>query len=222
MSLPTTDDATLRTRDTASEMWDLVEDGDPAEARRSYPTGWLWLTGEPAVRTLLDRALDLNVDDRYGVDDLASETDLDDEAVERGVDALVSLAVLVADDGAYRVNEHSVVFHAARELSTAVETTVDLDDESGLGYLGRYEAVRLMVDALLGSDPEEVLTQEDIHRLTGVSRKRVWHHVEKLVALGALEETGEEYRVVRDSAVLRWVQSLDAAVIGAALSASHP
>lgn len=226
MSLPTTDDATLRTSDTAQEMWDLVEAGDPAEARRTYPSGWLWLTGETGVRKLLDNVLD--ADDRYGVGELRAGTDLDDAAVDRAVDALISLGVLVADEGTYRVNEYSIVLHASTELSRAVEASgaADASDgadaESGLEYLGRYESVRLMVDALLEVDPGRALEQEDVHRLTGVSRKRVWHHVEKLVALDALEESGETYRVVTDSAVLRSVQSLDAAVVGAALSASHP
>ncbi|WP_115865492.1 helix-turn-helix domain-containing protein [Halorussus litoreus] len=222
MSLPTTDDATLRTSDTAREMWELVKSGAPAEARRTYPSGWLWLTGETGVRKLLDNVLDAGPDDRYGVEDLRAGTDLDDAAVERAVDALVSLGVLVADEGTYCVNQHSIVLHAATELSRAVETSGVADPESGLEYLGRYESVRLMVDALLAVDPGRALEQKDLHRLTGVSRKRVWHHVEKLVALGAVEESGEKYRAVTESAVLRSVQSLDAAVVGAALSASHP
>lgn len=222
MTLPTTDDVTLRTSDTAEEMWDLVEAGDPARARRTYPSGWLWLTGEESVRTLLDGFLRADPDERHGLDDLASRSGLDDEAVERAVDALISLGVFVADEGTYRVNEYSIVRNAAAELSAAVERTGAPDDESGVEYLARYESVRLMTDALLGADPGRSLDQDTIHRLTGVSRKRVWHHVEKLVTLGVLEESGDEYVVVPDSPVLRRAQSLDAAVVGAALSSSHP
>jgi len=228
MTLPTTDDAQLRTSDTEQEMWDLAAGTDPAEARRAYPSGWLWLTGEQSVRSLLAALLDADTDARYGVEDLTSRSGLAESATEEAIDALISLGVLVADEGTYRVNEYSIVLHASTELSRAVEASgaADASDgadaESGLEYLGRYESVRLMVDALLEVDPGRALEQEDVHRLTGVSRKRVWHHVEKLVALDALEESGETYRVVTDSAVLRSVQSLDAAVVGAALSASHP
>ncbi|WP_135829704.1 hypothetical protein [Halorussus halobius] len=222
MSLPTTDDVTLRTTSTAEEMWDLVEGGDPATARRSYPSGWLWATGDEAVRSLLDAVLRMDAGDRYGRDDLASRSGLDEEAVERGVDALISLGVLVADEGAYRVNDRSIVRHAAGELSAAVAETDAPDGESGIQYLARHESVRLMVDALLEVDPGRSLDQEAVHRLTGVSRKRVWHHVEKLVALGVLAESGDEYEVVGDGPVLRTVQALDAAVVGAALAPSHP
>lgn len=221
MRLPTTDDATLRTSDTAPEMWEHLDD-DPTEARRRYPSGWLWLTGESAVRKLLDAALDRDPDGRYGVRDLAGGTGLDDAAVERGVDALVELGVLVADDGAYLVDEHGIVRHAASELAAAVEATGVPDDEPGLEYLGQYESVRLMVDALLDADPDQELEQADVHRLTGVSRKRVWHHVETLIALGVLVESGEAYRVVRDSDVLGRVRALDAAVVGATLSTATP
>ena len=222
MTLPTTDDATLRTSDTEQEMWNLVEGGDPAEARRSYPSGWLWLTGEESVRSLLDAVLEADPDVRYGLDDLASRADLSDAAVEEAVDALISLGVLVADDGVYRINEHAIVRHAAAELSGAVAATAAPDDESGFAYLARYESVRLMLDALLEADPDRSLTQEEIHRLTGVSRKRVWHHVEKLVELEVLSESGGEYVVDPHGRVLRWIQSLDAAVVGATLSPSHP
>ncbi|NEU58009.1 hypothetical protein [Halorussus sp. MSC15.2] len=222
MNLPTTDDAELRTSDTASEMWEFAEDADPAQARRAYPSGWLWLTGEESVRSLLAALLDADPDARYGEDDLASRSDLSEAAVAEAIDALISLGVLVADDGAYRVNEHAIVYHAARELSAAVETTGAPDDEGGLAYLARLESVRLMLDALLEADPDQSLTQEDVHLLTGVSRKRVWLHVEKLVDLGVLEESGDEYVVGPDCTVLRWVQSLDAAVVGATLAPSHP
>ncbi|MFC4451484.1 hypothetical protein [Halorussus aquaticus] len=222
MNLPTTDDAELRTSDTASEMWEFAEDADPAQARRAYPSGWLWLTGEQSVRSLLGALLDADPDARYGEDDLASRSDLSESEVAEAIDALISLGVLVADDGAYRVNEHAIVYHAARELSAAVETTGAPDDEDGLAYLARLESVRLMLDALLEADPDQSLTQEDVHLLTGVSRKRVWLHVEKLVDLGVLEESGDEYVVGPDSPVLRWVQSLDAAVVGATLAPSHP
>jgi biotin operon repressor len=234
MDLPTTDDATLRTSDTEQEMWDLVEDGDPTAARRAYPSGWLWLTGEESVRSLLDALLDADPDDRYGLDDLASRARLSDAAVEEAVDALISLGVLVAEEGVYRVNEHAIVRHAAAELSAAVEATdaverVDEtehpdepDDSSGFAYLARYESVRLMLDALLEVDTGRSLTQEEVHRLTGVSRKRVWHHVKKLVELDVLAASGEEYVVDPHSRVLRWIQSLDGAVVGATLSPSHP
>ena len=222
MSLPTTDDAELRTSDTEQEMWDLVEGGDPAEARRAYPSGWLWLTGAESVRALLDSLLGADPDVRYGVDDLASLSGLSDAAVEEAVDALISLGVLVADEGVYRVNEHAVVLHAAAELSAAVEATGAPDDESGFAYLSQFESVRLMLDALLEAEPEQSLTQEAVHQLTGVSRKRVWLHVEKLVELEVVEEAGDEYVVDAHSPVLRWIQSLDAAVVGATLSPSHP
>ncbi|WP_435181906.1 hypothetical protein [Halorussus sp. AFM4] len=222
MTLPTTDDAQLRTSDTGAEMWEFAEDADPAEARRAYPSGWLWVTGEDAVRSLLVALLDADPDARYGFDDLASRVDADDAAVERGIDALISLGVLVADEGTYRVNEHAIVYHAAGELSRAVEATGAPDDESGLAYLARLESVRLMLDALLEADRDRSLTQEDVHLLTGVSRKRVWLHVEKLVDLGVLEETGDEYRLGPESPILRLVQSLDAAVVGATLAPSHP
>lgn len=222
MTLPTTNDVTLRTSDTAAEMWDLVDAGNPAEARQTYPSGWLWLTDEESIRTLLVSFVGADPDERHGFDDLASRSGLGDEAVERAVDALISLGVLVADEGTYRVNEYSIVRDATEKLSAAVEETGAPDDESGIEYLARYESVRLMIDALLGTDPERALDQDTIHRLTGVSRKRVWHHVEKLVTLGVLAESGDEYVIVSDSPVLRLVQSLDAAVVGAVLSSSHP
>jgi len=221
MTLPTTDDATLRTRDTAEQMWDLAEE-DPAAARRAYPSGWLWLTGEEAVRSLLAALLDADTDARYGVDDLASRSGLGESAVETAIEALISVGVLVADEGAYRINDCAIVYHAATELSAAVEATGAPDDESGFEYLARLESVRLMLDALLDVDPDQSLEQEDIHQLSGVSRKRVWHHVEKLVALGVVEESGDEYVVGDATSVVRWVQSLDAAVVGATLAPSHP
>jgi DNA-binding IclR family transcriptional regulator len=222
MTLPTTDDRTLRTSDTAEEMWDLVDGGDPAEARQTYPSGWLWLTGAESVRELLDSLLDADPDARYGVEDLASRSGLSDDAVEDAVDALISLGVLVADEGTYRIDERAIVRHAAQELSAAVEATDAPDEATGFEYLAQYESVRLMIDALVEVDPGRELTQEDLHRLSGVSRKRVWHHVEKLVALSVVEESGDEYVVVPESSVLRSVQSLDAAVVGAALAPSHP
>lgn len=222
MTLPTTGDAQLRTSDTEQEMWDLVEGGNPAEARRAYPSGWLWLTGEKSVRTLLDALLDADADARYGVDDFASLSGLSESEVENAVDALIALGVLIADEGVYHVNEHAIVRHAAEELTNAVEATDAPDDESGFGYLSKYDSVRLMIDALLEADPDLSLTQEDVHRLTGVSRKRVWLHVEKLVELEVLAESEDEYVVDDHSPVLRWVQSLDAAVVGAALASSHP
>ncbi|WP_135825052.1 hypothetical protein [Halorussus ruber] len=222
MSLPTTDDAELRTSDTAEQMWDLVEDGNPAEARRTYPSGWLWLTGEESIRTLLAALLSADTDARYGIDDLASRSELDESAVEEAIDALLSLGVLVADEGAYRVNTHSVVYRMAADLSEAVEATGAPDDESGFEYLARLESVRLMLDALLEAEPDQSLTQEEVHQLTGVSRKRVWLHVEKLVDLSVLEESGDEYVVAPFGPVLRLVQSLDAAVVGATLATSHP
>ncbi|UPV76490.1 hypothetical protein M0R89_18320 (plasmid) [Halorussus limi] len=222
MTLPTTDDAQLRTSDTEQEMWDLAEGGNPAEARRAYPSGWLWLTGEESVRSLLAALLDADTEARYGVDDLASRSDLAETEVEEAIDALISLGVLVADEGAYRVNDCAIVYHAAAELSAAVEATGAPDDESGFEYLARLESVRLMLDALLEVDPDRSLAQEDIHRLSGVSRKRVWHHVEKLVDLAVVEESGDEYVVGAASPVVRWVQSLDAAVVGATLAPSHP
>jgi hypothetical protein len=222
MSLPTTDDAELRTSDTADQMWDLVEDGNPAEARRAYPSGWLWLTGEESIRTLLAALLSADTDARYGIDDLVSRSELDESAVEEAIDALLSLGVLVADDGAYRVNAQSVVYQMAADLSDAVEATGAPDDESGFEYLVRLESVRLMLDALLEAEPDQSLTQEEVHQLTGVSRKRVWLHVEKLVDLSVLEESGDEYVVAPFGPVLRLVQSLDAAVVGATLATSHP
>lgn len=222
MSLPTTDDATLRTSDTEQEMWDLVEGGNPAEARQAYPSGWLWLTGEESVRTLLGSLLDEDSDAHYGIDDLASISGLSNVEVEQSVDALLSLGVLVADDGIYQVNEHAIVWHAAGELSDAVAATDAPDEESGFEYLGQTEDVRLMLDALLEAEPDQSLTQEEVHQLTGVSRKRVWLHVEKLVELEVISESGDEYVVDAYSPVLRWAQSLDAAVVGAALATSHP
>jgi hypothetical protein len=222
MGLPTTDDATLRTSETEEEMWDLVEGGDPTEARRSYPSGWLWLADGEAVWSLLDAMLDADPDARFGLDDFASRADLSDAAVESTVDALISVGVLVAEEGVYRVNEQSIVRDAAAELSAAVEATGAPDEESGFAYLAQYESVRLMLDALLTADPDRSLTQDGVHRLTGVSRKRVWHHVEKLVELAVLAESGDEYVVDSQSPVLGWVRSLDAAVVGAALSPSHP
>lgn len=223
MSLPTTDDdRQLRTTDTEPDMWELADERDVSEARRAYPSGWLWLTGTEPVRALLDGLLDADPATRYGTDDLAEAADRSPDEVEAAVDALISLGVLFAEEGTYRVNDHGVVLHAARELTEAVEATGAPDDESGFEYLARLESVRVMVDALLSADPDGTLTQEDLHRLTGVSRKAVWLHVEKLVDLGVLEETGDEYALVPDGPVLRWVQSLDAAVVGATLATSHP
>jgi len=79
-----------------------------------------------------------------------------------------------------------------------------------------------MLDALLETEPDQSLTQDEVHQLTGVSRKRVWLHVEKLVDLSVLEESGDEYVVAPFGPVLRLVQSLDAAVVGATLATSHP
>ena len=228
MSLPTTDDAELRTSDTEQEMWDLAEEGDPAEARRAYPSGWLWLTGEESIRTLLAALLGVETDARYGIEDLASRSGLAESEVEAAIDALISVGVLVADEGAYRVNEHSVVYRMAADLSDVVEETGAVeasdasDDESGFEYLARLESVRLMLDALLETDPGQSLTQEDVHQLTGVSRKGVWLHVETLVDLAVVEESGDEYVVAPFGPVLRLVQSLDAAVVGATLAPSHP
>ena len=223
MSLPTTDDdRRLRTTHTEPEMRALADERDVPAARRAYPSGWLWLTGDESIRALLDAILELDPDARHGTDDLAAAADCSGEAVETAVDALISRGVLVADEGAYRANRHGVVLHAARELSRAVEATGAPDGESGFRHLSRLESVRVMVDALLAADPDQSLTQEDIHRLTGVSRKAVWLHVEKLVELSVLEEAGDEYALVSESPVLRWIQSLDAAVVGATLAASHP
>lgn len=223
MSLPTTDDdRRLRTTRTEDEMWELADERDVSAARRAYPSGWLWLTSDEAIRDLLDAILKLDSDARHGIDDLAAAADCSGEAVETAVDALISRGVLIADEGAYRVNEHGAVFHAARELSHAVEDAGAPDDESGFRYLSRLEPVRVMLDALLAVDPDQSLTQEDIYRLTGVSRKAVWVHVEKLVELSVLEEAGDEYALVSESPVLRWIQSFDAAVVGATLAASHP
>lgn len=221
MSLPD-DDHQLRTTHSEAEMWELADERDVSAARRAYPSGWLWLTGDESIRALLDAILELDPDARYGTDDLASAADRSGGAIETAVDSLIARGVLIADEGAYRVNERGVVFHAARELSDAVEATGAPDDESGFRYLSRLESVRVMVDALLEADPDQSLTQEDVHRLTGVSRKAVWLHVEKLVELSVLEEAGDEYALVSESAVLRWIQSLDAAVVGATLAASHP
>ncbi|WP_132058766.1 helix-turn-helix domain-containing protein [Halorussus amylolyticus] len=223
MSLPTTDDdRQLRTTDTEAEMWELADESDVSEARRAYPSGWLWLTGDESIRALVDALRDADTDARYGTDDLAEMADRTPEAVDSVVDSLISLGVLFADEGTYRVNEHSVVLHAVRKLSAAVEATGAPDDKSGFRHLSRLDSVRVMVDALVSADPDRSLTQEDVHRLTGVSRKAVWIHVEQLVELSVLEESGDEYLLVQDSPVLRWVQSADAAVVGAALAASHP
>jgi len=204
------------------------EEGDPAEARRAYPSGWLWLTGEEPVRTLLAALLDVETDAQYGIDDLASHSGLTESEVETAIDALISVGVLVADEGTYRVNERSVVYRMAGDLSDAVEETGAVeasdasDDESGFEYLARLESVRLMLDALLETDPGQSLTQEDVHQLTGVSRKRVWLHVETLVDLAVVDESGDEYVVAPFGSVLGLVQSLDAAVVGATLAPSHP
>jgi hypothetical protein len=228
MSLPVTDDAELRTSDTEQEMWNLAQNGNPAEARRAYPSGWLWVTGEKSIRTLLGALLDADTDGRYGIDDFASRSELAESEVETAIDALISVGVLVADEGAYRVNEYSAVYRIATALSDAVEATGAVeasdasDHESGFEYLARLESVRLMLDALLGADPGQSLTQEDVHQLTGVSRKRVWLHVEKLVDLAVVEESDDEYVVAPFGPVLRLVQSLDAAVVGATLAPSHP
>jgi hypothetical protein len=228
MNLPTTDAAELRTNDTEQEMWDLVEDGNPAEARRAYPSGWLWLTGEESIRTLLGALLDIDTDARHGIDDLASRSGLAESEVEVAIDALIAVGVLVADDGTYLVNEYSVVYRMVADLSNAVEkagaveATDAPDDESGFEYLARLESVRLMLDALLEVESGRSLTQEDLHQLTGVSRKGVWLRVEKLVDLSVLEKAGDEYVVAPFGPVLRSVQSLDAAVVGATLAASHP
>ena len=223
MSLPTSEgERELRTSDTEAEMWQLADERGPGEARRTYPSGWLWVTGESAVADLLDVLLAADSDARYGTEDLAARSGLAERATEDAVDSLIGLGVLVADQGAYRINERAIVYRAASELSDAVAATGVTDAESGFAYLADRDAVRLMIDALLEAEPEQALRQEDIHRLTGVSRKRVWIHVEKLVALSLLEESGDEYVLDADSPVLRWVQSLDAAVVGARLTASHP
>jgi len=223
MSLPTSDDdRRLRTVDTEPEMWELAEESDVSAARRSYPSGWLWLTGQETVAALVDALRDAETDARYGTDDLASMADCDPEAVDEAVESLISLGVLIAEDGTYRVNDCGVVFDAVRALSSAVESTGAPDGESGLCHLSDRDAVRVMIDALLGANPGQTLAQEDIHRLTGVSRKAVWVHVEKLADLTVLRATGDEYELVSDSPVLRRVQALDAAVVGAALAPSHP
>jgi len=223
MSLPIADDdCQLRTVDTESNMWDLAEESDVSTARRAYPSGWLWLSGRGTVIALVDALRHADPDVRYGTEDLASMADCDPEAVDEAVESLIALGVLIADEGTYRLNEHGVVIDAVRALSSAVESTGAPEGESGLRYLADRDAIRVMVDALLGASPDRTFTQEDIHRLTGVSRKAVWVHVEKLVDLTVLRATGDEYELVADSAVLRRVQALDAAVVGAALAPSHP
>lgn len=242
MTLPATDDRQLRTRDTEAAMWDLADERDVKQARLAYPSGWLWVAGEPAVRALLDALADAEPGTRYGTDDLAAmgglaagrDADLDSAATEQAIEALLSLGVLVADDGAYRLDDHSPVRNAVAELSTAVEAEVaDVetseletvgvpDDASGFQRLAQPEAVRLLVDALLAADADESLTQEDLHRLTGVSRKKVWHHVDRFLDCGVLAESGDEYVLATDSAVLRWARSLDVAVVGAILAPSTP
>ena len=224
MTVPTTetDDFQLRTAESESEMLELADESGIKEARLSYPSGWLLLAREGPTRALVDALRDADAGARYGTENLASMADLDADAVEDAADTLIALGVLVADEGAYRVNEYSGVRHAANELGAAVEATGAPADETGLRYLARLESVRLLLDALLTVDAGRTFTQEDFHRMTGVSRKAVWVHVERLVELSVLEEDGDEYVLAVQSPVYRWAQSLDAAVVGAALSSSHP
>lgn len=224
MTVPTTEteDFQLRTAEAEAEMLELADENGIKDARLSYPSGWLLLAREGPSRALVDALRDADSAARYGTDDLASLAELDPDAVESAVDTLISLGVLVADEGTYRVNEYSVVRRAATELAAAVEATGATDGESGLRYLARLEAVRLLLDALLTADHGRTFEQENFHEMTGVSRKAVWVHVDRLVELSVLEEIGDEYGLVADSPVYRWAQSLDAAVVGAALSSTHP
>lgn len=212
----------VRTADAEAAMLAAADEDGIKEARLAYPSGWLWLAREDATRALVDAIAGAETGAKYGTDDLAQLANLDADTVEGSVDTLLSLGLLVADQGTYRINEYSGVRRAVAELSAAVEATGAPDEESGFDHLTRLEAVRLLVDALLATDPGRSFTQEELHELTGVSRKAVWIHVEKLVALSVLEESGDEYVLDPQSPVYRWTQTLDAAVVGAALTASYP
>lgn len=217
-----TDGLQLRTADAEAAMLETADETGIKEARLAYPSGWLWLARDEPSRALVDALADADAGSRYGTDDLASLADLDPETVDTSVETLLSLGLLVAEDGTYRLNEYSGVRHAVGELSAAVEATGAPDGESGFEHLTKLESVRLLVDALLSAEPGRSFTQEALHDLTGVSRKAVWMHVEKLVALSILEESGDEYALNPESPVYRWTQSLDAAVVGAALTSSYP
>ncbi|WP_158059178.1 hypothetical protein [Halorussus halophilus] len=222
MTETSTERLQLRTADAETAMLEAADENGIKEARLTYPSGWLWLARDDETRALVEALADAEAGTRYGTDDLAALVDLDPDTVESRVETLLSLGLLVADEGTYRVNEYSGVRHAVGELTAVVEATGAPDGESPFEHLTRLESVRLLLDALLSAEPGRSFTQEELHDLTGVTRKAVWAHVEKLVALSVLEESGDEYVLNSESPVYRWTQSLDAAVVGAVLTASHP
>ncbi len=205
-------DWTLRTAHNHDDMWALADQEGVREARLTYPSGWLFLTRDPATRELVRLAAATGGE--WEADELAHELDQSEEDVERSLDNLVSLHVFREEDGTYRPNSESVVAQTAERLRVTAD---EHGAEDGFRDIASPEAVRLMLDALLSMDEDE-FTQDDLHELVGLSRKSVWMHVERLTNLGVLVESGDSYVIDESNPVFGNVRALDAAVLGTALS----
>lgn len=203
----------LRTTRNTDEMWALAEEEGIRTARTAYPSGWLFLTSDPATRELVRLAAATGGE--WEVDELAHELDQNVEDVERGLDDLVALRVFREDDGTYRPNSESVVANAVERLRGAADERGASD---GFRDLANPEAVRLLLDAFLAMEEGEEITQDDLHELVGLSRKSVWMHVDPLSELGVLTASGSDYEINEASSVFAHVRALNAAVLGTALS----
>lgn len=202
------DSTTLRTSENEAAVRETADEVGIKAARLRHPSGWLLLAGTNAVRTLtpvVDSAAE------WRVEDVVEHTDLAHDAATEALAELASLDVLVADDDVFRVNDQSLVLHALSGLDDAVAATGGSD---GFAALAKHEPTRLMVDALLYADPSWEFTQADLHAESGVSRKAVWMHIDRLVEFGILTETNDEYVIESDSATFQWLRALNAAVVG--------
>ena len=206
-------DWTLRTTHNRDEMWTLADEEGIQTARAAYPSGWLFLTRDPATRELVRLAAATGGE--WELEELAHELDQDTDGVERSLDDLVALRVFREDDRTYRPNSESVIANAVGQLRGAADERGASD---GFRDLTRPKEVRLLLDALLAMDGDEEFTQDDLHELVGLSRKSVWMHVEPLAELGVLTASGDGYKVNESSSVFAHIRALNAAVLGTALS----
>lgn len=208
-----TRDWTLRTTNNRDEMWTLADEEGIRAARAAYPSGWLFLTRDTATRELVRLAAATGGE--WQVEELARELDCDVDAVEQGLEDLVSLRVFREEGEMYRPNAESVVANAVGQLRSAADERGASD---GFRDLTHPEEVRLLLDALLAMDETEEFTQDDLHDHVGLSRKAVWMHVEQLEELDVLTPSGDGYKINESSSVFAHVRALNAAVLGTALS----
>ncbi|WP_223301661.1 hypothetical protein [Haladaptatus sp. R4] len=206
-------DWTLRTTHNRDDMWGLADEEGIQAARAAYPSGWLFLTRDSATRELVRLAAATGGE--WELEELAHELDQGADSVDRSLDDLVELHVFRKDDGTYRPNSESVIANTVAQLRGAADERGASD---GFRDLTRPKEVRLLLDALLAMDQNEVFTQDDLHQLVGLSRKSVWMHVEPLADLGVLTESGDGYKVNESSSVFAQIRALNAAVLGTALS----